>query len=62
MRDLFSKNNKNKNYLGDNDVSVARDRLKGALQEILHHSDSASSGESSEETSSQDYKPSYRRM
>ncbi|XP_051172837.1 protein lin-37 homolog [Leptopilina boulardi] len=51
-----------KDEIGDNDVSVARDRLKGALREILHHSDSASSADSSEETSSQDYKPNYRRM
>lgn len=50
-----------KDEIGDNEVIVARDRLKGALREILRHSDSGSSAESSEEAS-HDYRSSYRKM
>ncbi|XP_043282608.1 protein lin-37 homolog [Venturia canescens] len=45
-----------KDEFGDNDVLVARDRLKGALREILHHSDEASSADDSEESTIQEYK------
>ncbi|XP_012274871.1 protein lin-37 homolog [Orussus abietinus] len=45
-----------KDETGDNDVLVARDRLKGALKELLQHTDSDSSAESSEDGSSQEYK------
>ncbi|XP_015586309.1 protein lin-37 homolog isoform X2 [Cephus cinctus] len=45
-----------KDEIGDNDVLVARDRLKGALRELLQHSDTGSSADSSEESSSHDYK------
>nr|XP_012225207.1 PREDICTED: protein lin-37 homolog [Linepithema humile] len=38
-------------YLGDSDVLVARDRLKGALRELLQHSDTGSSADSGEENS-----------
>lgn len=48
--------------LGDNDVLVARDRLKGALRELLQHSDTGSSADSSEESSAQDYKHSMKKM
>lgn len=41
-------------YLGDSDVLVARDRLKGALRELLQHSDTGSSVDSGEENSVQD--------
>ncbi|XP_046470983.1 protein lin-37 homolog isoform X2 [Neodiprion pinetum] len=51
-----------KDELGDNDVLVARDRLKGALRELLQHSDSGSSAESSEESSSQEYKPQIKKL
>ncbi|XP_048512234.1 protein lin-37 homolog isoform X2 [Athalia rosae] len=43
-----------KHEIGDNDVLVARDRLKGALRELLHHSDSGSSADSSEENTTQE--------
>lgn len=49
-------------YIGDSDVLVARDRLKGALRELLQHSDTGSSGDSGEESSAQDYKHSMRKM
>lgn len=48
-------------YTGDNDVLVARDRLKGALRELLQHSDTGSSAESSEE-STHDYKHQTKRL
>lgn len=48
--------------LGDNDVLVARDRLKGALREILHHSDDASSADDSEESAIQEYKLQVKKM
>ncbi|XP_033329857.1 myb-interacting protein 40 isoform X1 [Megalopta genalis] len=51
-----------KDELGDNDVLVARDRLKGALRELLQHSDTGSSGDSSEESSAQDYKHQMKKM
>lgn len=35
---------------------VARDRLKGALRELLQHSDTGSSADSSEESPTNDYK------
>lgn len=49
-------------YIGDSDVLVARDRLKGALRELLQHSDTGSSTDSGEENSAQDYKHSMRKM
>ena len=48
--------------LGDSDVLVARDRLKGALRELLQHSDTGSSADSSEESSAQDYRHSMKKM
>ncbi|XP_076549375.1 myb-interacting protein 40 isoform X2 [Osmia lignaria lignaria] len=51
-----------KDELGDSDVLVARDRLKGALRELLQHSDSGSSADSSEESSAQDYKHPMKKM
>lgn len=48
--------------VGDSDVLVARDRLKGALRELLQHSDTGSSAESSEESSAQDYKHQTKKM
>ncbi|XP_014478182.1 PREDICTED: protein lin-37 homolog [Dinoponera quadriceps] len=45
-----------KDEIGDSDVLVARDRLKGALRELLQHSDTGSSADSSEESPSHDYK------
>ncbi|EFN81197.1 Protein lin-37-like protein [Harpegnathos saltator] len=45
-----------KDEIGDSDVLVARDRLKGALRELLQHSDTGSSADSSEESSAHDYK------
>lgn len=49
-------------YIGDSDILVARDRLKGALRELLQHSDTGSSGDSGEESSAQDYKHSIKKM
>lgn len=43
-----------KDELGDSEVLVARDRLKGALRELLQHSDTGSSADSSEESSVQE--------
>ncbi|XP_070169811.1 protein lin-37 homolog isoform X2 [Polyergus mexicanus] len=51
-----------KDEIGDSDVLVARDRLKGALRELLQHSDTGSSADSGEESSPQDYKHSMRKM
>ena len=51
-----------KDELGDSDVLVARDRLKGALRELLQHSDTGSSAESSEESSAQDYKHQTKKL
>lgn len=51
-----------KDEIGDSDVLVARDRLKGALRELLQHSDTGSSAESSEENSAQDYKHQMKKM
>ncbi|XP_012147190.2 myb-interacting protein 40 isoform X1 [Megachile rotundata] len=51
-----------KDELGDNDVLVARDRLKGALRELLQHSDTGSSADSSEENSTQDYKHQMKKI
>lgn len=48
-------------YIGDSDVLVARDRLKGALRELLQHSDSGSSADSDESPTS-DYKHSVKKM
>lgn len=50
-----------KDEIGDSDVLVARDRLKGALRELLQHSDTGSSADSGEESSAQDYKQSTMR-
>ncbi|XP_033208404.1 protein lin-37 homolog isoform X2 [Belonocnema kinseyi] len=50
-----------KDEIGDNDVVVARDRLKGALREILHHSDEGSSADSSEDAS-QEYRSNFRKI
>ncbi|KYM95176.1 PREDICTED: protein lin-37 homolog isoform X2 [Cyphomyrmex costatus] len=50
-----------KNEIGDNDVLVARDRLKGALRELLHHNDSGSSAESDDSPIS-DYKHPTKKM
>lgn len=47
---------------GDSDVLVARDRLKGALRELLQHSDTGSSAESSEESSAHDYKHQMKKL
>lgn len=49
-------------YTGDSDVLVARDRLKGALRELLQHSDTGSSADSGEECSTQDYRHSMKKM
>lgn len=49
-------------YIGDSDILVARDRLKGALRELLQHSDTGSSADSGEESSAQDYKHSMKKM
>lgn len=51
-----------KDEIGDSDVLVARDRLKGALRELLQHSDTGSSADSSEECSTQDYKHPMKKM
>lgn len=51
-----------KDEIGDNDVLVARDRLKGALRELLQHSDSGSSAESSEESSPPEYKHQIKKL
>ncbi|KAG9433075.1 protein lin-37 [Apis mellifera carnica] len=51
-----------KDELGDSDVLVARDRLKGALRELLQHSDTGSSADSSEESSTQDYKHQIKKI
>ncbi|XP_017752317.1 PREDICTED: protein lin-37 homolog [Eufriesea mexicana] len=51
-----------KDELGDSDVLVARDRLKGALRELLQHSDTGSSADSSEESSTQDYKHQMKKI
>ncbi|XP_043512384.1 protein lin-37 homolog isoform X1 [Frieseomelitta varia] len=51
-----------KDELGDSDVLVARDRLKGALRELLQHSDTGSSADSSEESSAQDYRHSMKKI
>ena len=48
-------------YIGDSDVLVARDRLKGALRELLHHSDTGSSAESDDSPIS-DYKHPMKKM
>jgi len=48
-------------YIGDSDVLVARDRLKGALRELLQHSDTGSSAESDDSPIS-DYKHSMKKM
>ncbi|XP_012057601.1 PREDICTED: protein lin-37 homolog [Atta cephalotes] len=50
-----------KNEIGDSDVLVARDRLKGALRELLHHSDTGSSAESDDSPIS-DYKHPMKKM
>lgn len=49
-------------FLGDNEVLVARDRLKGALRELLQHSDEGSSAEDSEEREAQEYKLQMKKM
>ncbi|XP_043669507.1 protein lin-37 homolog [Vespula pensylvanica] len=51
-----------KDEIGDSDVLIARDRLKGALRELLQHSDSGSSADSSEESSTQDYRHHMRKI
>ncbi|XP_011306251.1 protein lin-37 homolog [Fopius arisanus] len=51
-----------KDEIPDSEVHVARDRLKGALKELLRHSDSGSSGESSDESPPPDYKHLAKRM
>ncbi|XP_035735511.1 protein lin-37 homolog isoform X2 [Vespa mandarinia] len=51
-----------KDEIGDSDVLVARDRLKGALRELLQHSDTGSSADSSEESSAHDYRHHMRKM
>lgn len=51
-----------KDEIGDSDVLIARDRLKGALRELLQHSDTGSSADSSEETSTHDYRHHIRKM
>jgi len=51
-----------KDEIGDNEVLVARDRLKGALRELLHHSDEGSSAEDSEEREAQEYKLQMKKM
>lgn len=40
----------------DSEVDVARDRLKGALKELLHQSDTASSADSSDDGPPPEYK------
>ncbi|KAL2740997.1 protein lin-37 [Vespula squamosa] len=50
-----------KDEIGDSDVLIARDRLKGALRELLHHSDTGSSEDSSEENSTHDYRQHMRK-
>ncbi|XP_071571767.1 protein lin-37 homolog [Temnothorax nylanderi] len=50
-----------KDEIGDSDVLVARDRLKGALRELLQHSDTGSSGESDDSPVS-DYKHPIKKM
>ncbi|XP_066595138.1 protein lin-37 homolog [Prorops nasuta] len=50
-----------KDEINDNDVTIARDRLRGALKELLQHSDSGSSAESSEENS-HDYRSQMKKM
>lgn len=51
-----------KDELADSDVLVARDRLKGALRELLQHSDTGSSADSSEESTVHDYKHQMKKM
>ncbi|XP_015111423.1 protein lin-37 homolog [Diachasma alloeum] len=51
-----------KDEIPDNEVHVARDRLKGALKELLHHSDTASSAESSDESPPPEYKQLAKRV
>ncbi|EZA49188.1 Lin-37-like protein [Ooceraea biroi] len=52
-----------KDEIGDSDVLVARDRLKGALRELLQHSDTGSSADSGEENSIHDnYKHPMKKM
>lgn len=51
-----------KDEIGDSDVLIARDRLKGALRELLQHSDTGSSADSSEETSAHDFRHHIRKM
>lgn len=45
------------NKLDDNEVLVARDRLKGALRELLRNSDEGSSAESADEVPPPEMKP-----
>ncbi|XP_001604648.1 protein lin-37 homolog [Nasonia vitripennis] len=40
----------------DSNVLMARDRFRGALRELLHHSDEGSSGDSGDDTPLSDYK------
>ncbi|KAL6265010.1 hypothetical protein P5V15_005102 [Pogonomyrmex californicus] len=49
-----------KDEIGDSDVIIARDRLKGALRELLQHSDTSTSD--SGDDSSQDYKFPTKKM
>ncbi|XP_014616965.1 PREDICTED: protein lin-37 homolog isoform X1 [Polistes canadensis] len=51
-----------KDEIGDSDVLVARDRLKGALRELLQHTDSDSSADSSEENSSHEFRHHMRKI
>ncbi|KAH0561655.1 protein lin-37 homolog [Cotesia glomerata] len=46
-----------KDEINDNEVVVARDRLKGALRELLRNSDEGSSGDSDNERDLPEYKP-----
>ncbi|KAK0073884.1 hypothetical protein PV325_009065 [Microctonus aethiopoides] len=50
-----------KDEIPDNEVHVARDRLKGALRELLHHSDEGSSMDSSEDTPAPEMKHQLRK-
>ncbi|CAB0032207.1 unnamed protein product [Trichogramma brassicae] len=67
--DSLTRSIKNDNYcffvipVGDSTIGMARDRFKGALRELLHHSDEHnSSADSSDDTPMPEFKTTPKKM